>query len=217
MYSWCLLQVYQDRHFTHPSVGPHSIALSFATDGFQPFQRSVTSVWPLLLMICNLPSNIRFKREYMMLCGLIPGHPSTLQPFLKPLVMDLNTLYNEGFKTYCAACKTDVLVRVKLLFTTADYPANCLLTSQQQQGPYRLLKYQSNMPFVFVLYWLLTNFITCISCLCAVSKVLNMVVSNVASRDYIARSTRRSNIRLVNNQSLNGYCVHIRNTSGKEL
>ena len=113
---------------------PHCIGLSFATNGFQPFKHSATSVWPMLLVVCNLPAHIRFKRQYVLLSGLIPAKPSFLQPYLQPLVAELNSLYSQGFMTFCARCNREVEVRVKLLFTVADYPGNCLLTAQQQQG-----------------------------------------------------------------------------------
>ena len=65
-------------------------------DWFQPFEHVVYSVGVMYLAFLNLPRSIRFKRENIILCGIIPGpcEPSlTMNTYLAPLVTDLLKLW----------------------------------------------------------------------------------------------------------------------------
>lgn len=86
------------------------LALSFHTDGVKLFKtRSAFHIWPLLLIINNLPPEERFKRENLLLLGLIPGpqQPKDIDSFLRPLINELKLLqagiprvYNGATKNY---------------------------------------------------------------------------------------------------------------------
>ena len=83
------------------------ISLSFHTDGVKLFKsRTAFHVWPLLLIINNLPPDQRFKKDNILLLGIIPGlnQPKDIDSFSCPLVNELKELqagipgvYN-GFK-----------------------------------------------------------------------------------------------------------------------
>lgn len=65
-------------------------------DWFQPFEHTVYSVGVIYITILNLPRLVRFKRENVLVIGVIPGHrePSLhMNTFLSPLVSDLLDLW----------------------------------------------------------------------------------------------------------------------------
>lgn len=82
----------------------NNIALMLNIDWFQPFKHRVYSIGVIYLAIINLPRAVRFKRENIILVGLIPGpsEPSkTMNTYLTPLVADLLTLWDGvSFPTY---------------------------------------------------------------------------------------------------------------------
>ena len=51
----------------------YSLAFMLNIDWFQPFKHRTYSVGVMYLSIMNLPRRIRFKRENIILLGLIPG------------------------------------------------------------------------------------------------------------------------------------------------
>lgn len=84
------------------------LALSFHTDGVKLFKtRSAFHIWPLVLIINNLPPEERFKRENLLLLGLIPGpqQPKDIDSFLRPLVNELKLLQAGIPKVYNGATK----------------------------------------------------------------------------------------------------------------
>lgn len=112
----------------------HNIALSFASDGFQPYRTSQSSVWPLILTVLNLPSQLRNNKQLLLLNGVPSPNAGSLQPFIKIMVHELNNLYTNGANIHCSACDKQHLIYVKLLFTVADYPAHSKINLQHQQG-----------------------------------------------------------------------------------
>lgn len=75
----------------------NSIAFFLNIDWFQPFKHRVYSIGVIYLAILNVPRVIRYKRENIILIGLIPGpsEPSkTMNTYLSPLVSELLTLWN---------------------------------------------------------------------------------------------------------------------------
>jgi hypothetical protein len=49
------------------------IALGFSTDGVPLHNRTGLDAWPLVLTIFSLPPEIRYKQEFQLCCGLVPG------------------------------------------------------------------------------------------------------------------------------------------------
>lgn len=116
-----------------------NICVSLNIDGFQPWKRINRTITPFTLMILNLPENLRHRSHYLLLAGLVPGpkQPKKLAPYLSFLVKELKQLYTEGFTIQDPTIKEGdktVRVRVKLLFTCADYPAHSHINLQQQAG-----------------------------------------------------------------------------------
>ena len=102
----------------------NSIAFMLNIDWFQPYKHRVYSVGVIYLAIMNLPRAIRFKRENIILLGLIPG-PSepklNINSYLTPLVSDLLELWNGiSYQTYDSGSQQ---VRAALLCVGCDLPA----------------------------------------------------------------------------------------------
>ena len=74
---------------------PYTLGMTMNIDWFQPFKHTTYSIGAIYITIMNLPRDIRYKRENVILCGLLPGpgEPSTLNPFLEPLVSELLELW----------------------------------------------------------------------------------------------------------------------------
>ena len=93
-------------------------------DWFQPFKHRVYSVGFMYLVFMNLPRSIRFKRENVVLLGLIPGPsepPLNINTYLTPFVVDLLALW-QGVP-FLMADKSTVTIRCALLCVACDLPA----------------------------------------------------------------------------------------------
>ena len=96
-------------------------------DWYQPFEHSIFSVGVIYLAVMNLPRNIRFKQENIILLGIIPG-PSepkhNINSFLRPLVKELLDFYDGvdmSVVTHSGVCVNKV--KCALLCVTCDTPA----------------------------------------------------------------------------------------------
>lgn len=70
-------------------------------DWMQPFDHTPYSIGVIYLVFMNLPRSERFKRENVILVGIIPGPkepPLNINAYLSPLVDELLILWNEGVK-----------------------------------------------------------------------------------------------------------------------
>ena len=102
----------------------NSIAFMLNIDWFQPFKHHVYSIGVMYLAIMNLPRVIRFKRENIIIVGLIPGpsEPSkNINTYFNPLVSELCALW-EGvsFDTHDSGTQ---MVHCALLCIGCDLPA----------------------------------------------------------------------------------------------
>ncbi|XP_020894762.2 uncharacterized protein LOC110233779 [Exaiptasia diaphana] len=101
---------------------PRNYALMLNVDWFQPFKHSIYSVGALYMVFMNLPRELRFKTENVILVGIIPGpHEPKLNinSYLKPLVEELNTLW-QGVQLKVESNDT---FRAALLCVGCDIPA----------------------------------------------------------------------------------------------
>lgn len=118
-----------------PTFGQNrrNLVLSLNVDGFQPWKRVAYSITPMIMMVLNLPENLRHKAEHLLLAGLIPGPkaPKELNPFMVKLVEELKTLYRTGIEFKDPLTGEIATARVKLLNICADIPALSALLYQQ--------------------------------------------------------------------------------------
>ena len=103
--------------------GRYTFGLLINIDWFQPYRHAQYSVGAIYIAILNFPRNLRYRRENMLLIGIIPGpHESKLHinPFLKPLVEELLKLWN-GIEM--VTTEGNQLIRAVLLCHSSDIPA----------------------------------------------------------------------------------------------
>ena len=79
-----------------------NLALMMNLDWFQPFKHSPYSVGVIYLAKRNLPRAERFKRENVIVVGTLPGpgEPSSLNPFLVPVVSELKEIWSDGIEVH---------------------------------------------------------------------------------------------------------------------
>ena len=73
----------------------HSFAFSLNIDWFQPYKHVTDSVGAIYLSILNLPRQLRYKAENIILCGIIPGpkEPKDVNNYIYPVVHELIQLW----------------------------------------------------------------------------------------------------------------------------
>ena len=102
---------------------PWSYGLMLNTDWFQPFEHSIYSIGVIYIALLNLPRNIRYNQENLIICGLIPGpkEPSNdINPFLEPLIEELVKLW-KGVNA--SLIDRSVTLKAALLCVSCDSPA----------------------------------------------------------------------------------------------
>ena len=150
-------QVWKSFFFPMPS-GPQLIqkldlGLMINCDWFQPFKRrSNISVGVIYAVIANLPREMRFKTENVLLLGILPAlskEPSNLNSFLKPVVEELKE-FHRGLQMKVST-GSSVLVTTRIICTASDIPATrklCgFLGHSAFLGCSKCLKYFSTMTF----------------------------------------------------------------------
>ncbi|XP_070174358.1 uncharacterized protein [Littorina saxatilis] len=97
------------------------ISFQLNTDGVSIFRSSVFSIWPLYMVINELPPDIRFSRTNRIFAGLWFGKTKPqMLTFLTPLATCLKDLFNTGFQT------GKTTVKGLLLSGVFDSPARSL-------------------------------------------------------------------------------------------
>ena len=97
-----------------------NVTLTFITDGVQVFSSSNASLWPLHVMVSELPYAIR--RKSILLASLWFGSKPDMNIFMKPFVEQMNDLCDVGFewrdkgrirqlRVFLSACTCDAVAR----------------------------------------------------------------------------------------------------------
>ncbi len=117
---WAEFQEYNGKPFLSQ---PFTYRLMLNVDWFKPYKHLEYSVGAMYLTIMNLPCQIRFKEENVLLVGLIGPHEPNLNinSFLKPLVEDLLE-FLEGVPLNIDGNMQ--VVRCALLCVACDIPAS---------------------------------------------------------------------------------------------
>ena len=111
------------------------ITLTLNIDGIQPNQGSNKSIWPMLLVVNELPIAHRFSPANMILAGIWPGptKPSRAEMafFMRPLVAELVRL-ERGEVFFVPSSSSSsfpqmMLIRVYLIGACCDKPAQALV------------------------------------------------------------------------------------------
>ena len=111
--------------------GVISFGFMLNVDWFQPYERRPNvSVGAMYLAILNLPLEIRYKKENLIVLGILPAfakEPSSLNSFLEPFVHELKRLWGEGFpiRTNSEYAKEGkIQIKGALVCCSSDLPAN---------------------------------------------------------------------------------------------
>lgn len=99
------------------------------TDGFSTFNLSLFEVWPFYLAINELPPNLRFKKENMLLAGLWFGVGKSFDSnsFLNPILKELDRL-KAGFEIFIPGSSKPIKSKAGVLCGTCDTPAKSQFT-----------------------------------------------------------------------------------------
>ncbi|GET67105.1 uncharacterized protein LOC110233779 [Rhizophagus irregularis DAOM 181602=DAOM 197198] len=111
-----------DVPFFTPETADSHLGIMINLDWFQPFESSVYSCRAIYGVICNLPREIRFKKENMLTLGLLPG-PSEVKlhkinHYLTPIVDELLEFW-DGIEIPAA----EKNIRLALICCSNDIPA----------------------------------------------------------------------------------------------
>lgn len=114
-----------------PLSSPDNLSFVLNTDGAPVFRSSKVSIWPVFLVINELPFKIRMKKENMILAALWFGNEKlAMVTFLKPLQKSFVSLKN-GIKCFSPE-RGEFQSKCFLLAATADLPAQSLLCNSVQ-------------------------------------------------------------------------------------
>ena len=96
-------------------------------DWFQPYDSTVYSVGVIYAAICNLPRDMRFKRENLLTLGLLPGPSEVslhkINHYLAPIVDELESLWYGVTLNRTYEYPEGKDIRVALILVSCDVPA----------------------------------------------------------------------------------------------
>lgn len=100
---------------------PYNISLLWNTDGIPIFKSTAISLWPVMFTINELPINMRFRKQYVLIGGLWFGKKPEGNIVMTPFQQSLRNLYT-GFDVVLPD-NTAARARAMLLCGTCDLPA----------------------------------------------------------------------------------------------
>lgn len=107
------------------------ISLQWNTDGIQVFKSSKISVWPIQVMINELPYNDR--RENILLAGLwYSAIKPDMNTFLYPLTKELCDLQNNGIDLVLPSSKFSTNIKVHSIIVSVDSVARPMIQNIKQ-------------------------------------------------------------------------------------
>ncbi|GET51673.1 hypothetical protein GLOIN_2v1775288 [Rhizophagus irregularis DAOM 181602=DAOM 197198] len=114
-------------NFFRSDVADSHLGLILNLDWFQPFDGKIHSTGVIYAAISNLPRDVRFKRNNILILGLLPGPDEVslhkINHYLVPIIDELKSLW-EGVtlnKTY--ECQEGKRIRAALILVSCDIPA----------------------------------------------------------------------------------------------
>ena len=131
--NWMLKDVYDGENYQRlKSEGfmsdSRDILLSLSSDGAQLRKAATGDGWFILLINYNLAPELRYKNDYMIVAGIIPGPkcPSvTLMSFFEPLIRELEKAQTEpGIRAYDSIRSEWFFFQVHLLHILGDMPGS---------------------------------------------------------------------------------------------
>ena len=116
------------RFFSHKN----HLALPLSTDGVPLFKLSKVSLWPVYLVILNLPANIRTNYENVILCGIWVGPTKpVMKLLLDPVMQHIQQLSTLGLDIIMQSGET-ITIRTRLVMGVFDLPAKAAVLCAKQ-------------------------------------------------------------------------------------
>jgi hypothetical protein len=115
-----LIKILQQKHILDRET---DLCFTFSTDGVKVFKtRSAFHIWPLFLINNNLPIDERYKKENVLLLGVIPGpnQPKDLDSFLRPMIDEFKALQTGIPEVYNGYTQQYFTLRAFIPFVCAD-------------------------------------------------------------------------------------------------
>ena len=114
----------------------NNVTFTFFTDGIPLFKSSKVSLWPVYLVLNELPPNERYLKKNMILWGLWQGvSKPKMNTFFMKLVSDLTDLYTKGVELNIH--DNSVTCKAMLIVLTMDLQARAyVLNMTQHNGEY---------------------------------------------------------------------------------
>ena len=118
---WDDFLVYDGKPFL---LDEYTFAFILNIDWFQPFKHVQYSVGAIYLCVLNLPRHMRYKQEFVILVGIMPGphEAKNINSYLEPLTEQLIEFWG-GKHLNIYGSSTKKLVRCALLSVCCDLPA----------------------------------------------------------------------------------------------
>ena len=111
----------------------HFITATFNTDGSPVFKSSKFSIWPIQLIINEMPFQIRTANPIV--CGMWFGKDKpNMNVFLRPFVTYMNKLANQGVK--CKINNEEQFIKVHTIFSCVDSAARAPMQGIVQYNDY---------------------------------------------------------------------------------
>ena len=112
-------------------ISEHDITIQWNTDGVNVFNSSIRSIWPILVMVNELP--YRLRKNNMLLCGLWFGEKKpAMNLFLRPFIDELIRLHEYGFQSSIFLNKEPIRIRVHTLLSPVDSSARPAIQNIKQ-------------------------------------------------------------------------------------
>ncbi|XP_028094543.1 uncharacterized protein LOC114294618 [Camellia sinensis] len=120
---------------------PQNVRVELAVDGFNPFKNMSNpySLWPVVLIPYNLSPWLVMKDLFLMMSLLIPGESQPgidVDVDMRPLVDELNELWENGALSYDAVTGKSFQMRTALMWTIHDWPAFGDISGWRTNGHY---------------------------------------------------------------------------------
>lgn len=113
-------------------ANPNNLSFTWYTDGISIFKSSKFSIWPVYLLINELPVSERYKKENILLAALWFGESKPFPNlFLQPLNASLRELRG-GINMSIPNVEVPVKVRGIVICVTCDLPAKALFLNMKQ-------------------------------------------------------------------------------------
>ena len=113
-------------NFFRPDKADTHLGLMINLDWFQPYEGTIYSTGVIYAIICNLPQDVRFKPENMLILGILPGPNEVklhrVNHYLSPIITELESLWKGVNLNRTNECPNGKDIRAALIIASCDIP-----------------------------------------------------------------------------------------------